>query len=183
MDRPTPSSASADRDETYLRLLAEHERALATYIYSLVNSAADAADILQECKLSMWRMFDRFEPGTDFRAWGRKIAIHQILNFRRAAKRRPDSPLDQAFIEAVAAEIDRRSDFLDQQADLLRLCLRKLPEEHRAVVVWRYYEECEVEEIAAKSERSTEAVYRLLSRIRKVLSDCIQRQLGAAPVT
>jgi RNA polymerase sigma-70 factor (ECF subfamily) len=174
---PTPS----DRDEKYLRLLAEHERSLATYVYSLVNSPADAADILQECKLSMWRMFDRFEPGTDFRAWGRKIAIHQILNFRRAAKRRPDSPLDQAFIEAVAAEMDRRSDQLDHKADILRYCLRKLPAPHRAIVVWRYFDECAIDEIAVKSERTEEAVYRLLSRIRKALNDCISRQLSAAP--
>ena len=178
MEAPPPTPA--DRDETYLRLLAEHERSLATYVYSLVNSPADAADILQECKLSMWRMFDRFEPGTDFRAWGRKIAIHQILNFRRAAKRRPDTPLDHAFIEAVAAEMDRRSEHLDRKADLLRLCLRKLPDDHRAIVVWRYFDECEIEEIAVKSERTAEAVYRLLSRIRRVLNDCISRQLTAA---
>lgn len=170
------------RDEAYLRLLAQHERAIAAYVYSLVNSPADAADILQECKLSMWRLFDRFEPGTDFRAWGRKIAIHQILNFRRAAKRRPDSPLDQAFIEAVAAELDRRSELLDRKADVLRLCLRKLPEPHRAIIVWRYYDECDIDEIAAKSQRTPDAVYRLLSRIRKVLSDCINRQLGTASV-
>ena len=33
---------------------------------------------------------------------------------------------------------------------------------HRKIVVWRYYEECGVEEIAAKSERTVEARYRLL---------------------
>lgn len=177
MDQPpTP----ADKDEAYLRLLAEHERSLAAYVYSLVNSAADAADILQECKLSMWRMFERFEPGTDFRAWSRKIAIHQILNFRRAEKRRPDSPVDQQFIEAVAAEIDRQSPLLDRKADALRLCLRKLPDAHRAIVIWRYYDEHDIAEIAARSERTEEAAYRLLSRIRKVLNHCISRQLGAA---
>jgi RNA polymerase sigma-70 factor (ECF subfamily) len=175
-----PQNPAPDKDELYLRLLAEHERSIAAYVYSLVNSPADAADILQECKLSMWRMFDRFEPGTDFRAWGRKIAVHQILNFRRAAKRRPDCPLDQQFIEAVAAEIDRRSDLLDEKADVLRLCLRKLPAPHRAIVVWRYYDECAIDEIAAKSARTEEAVYRLLSRIRKTLSECISRQLGTA---
>lgn len=181
MDLPPPTPG--DKDEAYLRLLAEHERSLATYIYSLVSSTADAADILQECKLSMWRMFDRFEPGTDFRAWGRKIAIHQILNFRRAAKRRPDTPLDHAFIEAVGAELDRRSEHLDRKADLLRLCLRKLPADHREVVLWRYFDECEVTEVAAKAGRTEEAVYRLLSRIRKVLNDCISRQLvtGGTP--
>jgi RNA polymerase sigma-70 factor (ECF subfamily) len=172
---PTP-----DRDETYLRLLAEHERALSAYVFSLVGSAADAADILQECKLALWRMFDRFEPGTNFLAWARTVALHQILNYRRAAKRRPESPHEREFIEAVAAEIDRRADDLDHRAELLRACLKKLPERHRAIVVWRYYEECEVEAIAAKSQRSVLAVYRLLSRIRENLNDCIRRQQAAA---
>ena len=173
---PTPP----DRDETYLRLLAEHERALAAYVYSLVRSPADAADILQECKLSLWRMFDRFEPGTDFRAWARKVALHQILNHRRAAKRRPDSPLEREFIEAIAADIDRRADVLDQRAEVLRTCLRKLPPEHRALVVWRYYDECAIDELASRTQRSEEAIYRLLSRIRKALNDCIRRQLSVA---
>ena len=177
----TPSpNPSPDRDEAYLRLLAEHERALRAYVFSLVGSPADAADILQECKLALWRMFDRFEPGTDFRAWARTVALHQILNFRRAAKRRPESPHEREFIEAVAAEMDRRADDFDRRAEWLRHCLKKLPEHHRAMVVWRYYDECDVETIAAKSERTVLAVYRLLSRIRETLNDCICRQQAAA---
>jgi RNA polymerase sigma-70 factor (ECF subfamily) len=178
MDAPPPDSPA--RDEVYLRLLAEHERALSAYVFSLVNSRADAADILQECKLTLWRMFERFEPGTNFLAWARTVALHQILNYRRAAKRRPESPHERDFIEAVAAEVDRRSDELNRRAELLRHCLKKLPERHRAIVEWRYYDECEIETIAAKSDRSVLAVYRLLSRIREALNDCISRQLAGS---
>ncbi|MEY2879425.1 MAG: hypothetical protein RLZZ15_1805 [Verrucomicrobiota bacterium] len=177
---PMPPSDSAARDEAYLRLLAEHERALSAYVFSLVGSAADAADILQECKLALWRMFDRFEPGTNFLAWARTVALHQILNYRRAVKRRPESPHEREFIEAVAAEIDRHADHFDQRAELLRRCLKKLPERHRAIVVWRYFDECDVETIATKSDRSVLAVYRLLSRIREALNACINREQAAA---
>ena len=174
------NSSSVDRDEAYLRLLAQHERALSAYVFSLVGSAADAADILQECKLALWRMFDRFKPGTDFRAWARTVALHQILNYRRATKRRPELPHECEFIEAVAAEIDRRADDFERRAELLHLCLQKLPAHHRAIVVWRYYDGCDIEAIAAKSQRSVLAVYRLLSRLRETLSDCIRRELAAA---
>ena len=85
-------------------------------------------------------------------------------------KKLPNAELEEQFIEVVAAEIDRRADLLDRKADALRICLRKLPEAHRKIVVWRYYEDCGVEEIAAKSERTVEAVYRLLSRIREAYS-------------
>jgi RNA polymerase sigma-70 factor (ECF subfamily) len=176
---PTPDAADT-HGEMFLRTLAEHERWLAAYVYSLVTREADADDILQECKITLWKRFPTFTPGTHFRAWARTIALHQVLNYRRSEQRRPWSVLDREFIEAVAAEIDRRSDLLDRQVDSLRHCLRKLPEAHRAIVVWRYYEECGIDEIAAKTGRSMEAVYRLLSRIRVALNECIHRQLAIA---
>lgn len=183
---PHESAASApndDRGEIFLRTLAEHERWLAAYVYSLVSRAADADDILQECKVTLWKQFSTFTPGTNFRAWARTIALHQILNYRRAEQRRPWSPLDQQFIESIAGEIERRGEQLERKADSLRACLRKLPEAHRAVVVSRYYEERTIDEIAAQSGRTSEAVYRLLSRIRAVLNECINRQLAVAPRT
>ena len=117
--------------EDYLQLLVEHERPLEMYVHSLVNSADDADDIVQECKVVMWRHFGKFDVGTNFLAWARKIALNQILNYRRKEKRRATSAVDQAFIESVAAEIEKRSDHLEHRAEALRDCLRKLPQAHR----------------------------------------------------
>ena len=173
-----PPDSSDQQTENYLRLLTQHDRWLATYVYSLVHDRADADEILQDCKVAMWKQFAKFEPGTNFRAWARKFATHHILNYRRSEKRRPQTVIDDEFIEAVAGEIDRRAGAFDGRAEALQTCLRKLPEAHRKIIVWRYYEDCGVEEIAAKSERSVEAVYRLLSRIRTVLNECVSRQLA-----
>ena len=167
--------APPEDPEAYLRQLAQHERWLATYVYSLVAHSHDAEDVLQEVKLTLWRQFARFEAGTNFRAWARTIALHQVLNFRRSAKRHAGTALEEVFVEAVALELDRQSLALESQSDLLGRCLQKLPEAHRKLIVWRYYEDCSVAEIATRSRRSVEAVYRLLSRIRAVLSDCVQR--------
>ena len=168
-------TAPPENPEAYLRQLAQHERWLATYVYSLVAHSFDAEDILQEVKLTLWRQFAKFQPDTNFRAWARTIALHQILNFRRAAKRHSGAALEEVFIEAVAMELDRQSFALEGQSEVLGRCLQKLPEAHRKLIVWRYYEDCPVAEIAARSRRTVEAVYRLLSRIRAVLSECVQR--------
>jgi len=165
--------------EEFLRLLAEHERALSSYVHSLVPGTADAQDILQECRVVLWRQFAKFEAGTNFIAWARKIALHQILNYRRSQKRRPLAAVDQAFIESVAAEIDQRSGDLEQRAEALRHCLRKLPQPHLKAIAWRYYDACPIEEIADKTRRSEGAVYRLLSRIRQVLNDCVTRTMAS----
>jgi len=166
------------RTEAYLRLLAANEKALAAYVYSLVpSSLSDADDVLQECKIVMWKNFGKFEPGTDFRAWSRKIALHQILNYRRSSKRRPVQAIEQEFLEAVAAEMERQAEDLDHRAEALRECLKKLPKPHQQAIVLRYYEEFEIEDIAEKTGKTSGAAYRLLSRIRKALSDCVTRQL------
>ncbi|MES2693045.1 MAG: sigma-70 family RNA polymerase sigma factor [Verrucomicrobiota bacterium] len=169
-----------EHGEAFLRLLAGHERWLAAYVYSLVSRQADADDILQECKVVMWKQFSSFTAGTNFRAWARTIALHQVLNYRRSEQRKPFSTLDREFIEAIAAEMDKRGEQLERKADGLRDCLRKLPEAHRAIVLSRYYEESSVEDIAAHSGRTVEAVYRLLSRIRVALNACIDRHLAAS---
>jgi RNA polymerase sigma-70 factor (ECF subfamily) len=169
-----PESATED----FLRLLGQHERHLAAFVYSLVPRAADADDILQDAKVTMWREFGRFEPGTNFRAWARRIVTHQVLNFRRAVQRRPNPALEDSFIEAVAAEIDRQAGELDRRSDALQHCLQKLSDPHRKIIVWRYFDNCGIDEIATRTQRSAEAVYQLLSRIRGMLNECVSRQLA-----
>jgi RNA polymerase sigma-70 factor (ECF subfamily) len=166
---------SGELTEAYLRLLATIERSLSTYVFGLVASGSDAQDILQEVRITMWKHFPTFEPGTNARAWAHRIALNHILNYRRSEKKRPNLSLDEAFLEAVTAEIDRQGDRLDQQSEALKDCLRKLPEPHRKIILWRYYEDCGINEIAQKSQRTVDAVYRLLSRIRETLQECVQR--------
>ncbi len=175
-----PSQDPDHTTETYLQLLNEHGKALAGYVHTLVNHPSDAEDILQACRLTMWNKFSDFEIGTNFLAWARKIAFHQILNYRRSQKRKPVFSSDPAFLEAVAVEIDRQSETLDARSEALRHCLRQLPENQRRTILLRYHDGFEIGEIARQTDRTEGAVYRLLSRIRQSLNDCINTRLQAA---
>ncbi|MBL9117336.1 MAG: sigma-70 family RNA polymerase sigma factor [Verrucomicrobiaceae bacterium] len=175
MSGPEPTT---EQTEAYLRLLSEHERWLAGYVFSLVPHAADGEDILQEVKLTMWRQFGRFELGSNFKAWARTIATHAVLNYRRAVKKRSHPELEDAFIEAVAAETTHQADHLEDRGEALQYCLAKLPDNQRRVISWRYFDDCGVDEIAQKAGRSAEAVYQMLSRIRTALNECIERRLA-----
>jgi RNA polymerase sigma-70 factor (ECF subfamily) len=168
-------SFSPENTEHFLRELSRNERWLRTYVFSLVSHSFDAEDILQEVKLTLWRQFANFEAGTNFRAWARTIALHQILNFRRSRNRQTGNPLEEKFVEALALELDRQAGSLERQAERLAHCLQKLPPEQRNLVLWRYFEDCSIGEIALRARRSTEAVYRSLSRIRETLAACLRR--------
>ena len=181
MNPPDPESSPAtdadDRTEEYLRLLNENERALAAYVHSLVREPSDAQDILQETRLVMWRCFDAFQPGTNFRAWGRKIAFHQILAHRRKVRR--TVALSEECLEMLASEMDRGEARHDRQAEALRHCVKKLSRPHRQIFLMRYSREMSIEDIAAAVNRTEGAVYRLLSRLRAGLQECVGKGAGS----
>jgi RNA polymerase sigma-70 factor (ECF subfamily) len=61
----------------------------------------------------------------------------------------------------------------------LRECLQQLPDSQRQTILLRYYEDDDIAKIAAKTKRTEGAVYRLLSRIRTALNECISARLAS----
>jgi len=165
-------AADPDRTEVFIRLLTEQERNLGRYAMTLVPSAPDADDILQEAKVVMWRTFDRFELGTSSEAWGRRIVFRQVLKFRRQPARRVQ-PLSEQTLELVAVEFATSEEHLDKRILALSGCVSKLSGEHRCILQLRYHEELSIDRIAEQLGRTSGAVYRVLSRIRCALHECV----------
>jgi RNA polymerase sigma-70 factor (ECF subfamily) len=167
-----------DRTTDFLKLLTAHERALSLYVHSLVPRDSAAEDILQQTKLLLWKHFDDFEMGTNFLAWARKTAFHQILTHRRQ-KKREHLPLDEVSLEALGTAVSELAGEIPQRHDALRHCLAKLPTEHRQLIMLRYFEDLEIEQVAERVKRTEAAVYRALSRVRMSLMECVQQQIAA----
>lgn len=166
--------------EEFVSLLASHERVLGAYVMTMVPNAADADDILQDAKVVMWRAFAQFQTGTNFGAWARKICFHQVLSFRKRRHRDKLSFSDE-FLTAIAGEIEDSTDHLEQRERALHHCLLKLGKEHREVLDLRYGKNLELEEMSKLLDRTTTALYRLLSRIRHALHGCITQTLAETP--
>ena len=165
-----------DRTQEFLELLTRHDRALGVYVYSLVPVAHDADDILQQTKMILWRCFEQYESGTNFLAWARKTAFHQVLTHRRQ-KKREATPLSDEVLEMLHDEVSKLSDGGDRRGEALRHCLGRLPAAHRQLVTLRYYEDLEIEGVAERIRSTVGAVYRALSRIRLSLLTCVENEL------
>lgn len=166
-----------DRAEEFVFLLARHERLLGAYVMTMVPHPQDADDILQEAKVVMWRNFSKFELGTNFGAWARKVAFHQVLAYRKR-KHRDRLDFSEDFLRAVADEAETSSPQLEQRERLLHDCMAKLPEDHRDVVSLRYHEGLSLEDMATRLGRTVGALYRQLSRVRQVLHECVTKNLN-----
>ena len=169
---------SFDRTTQFLELLNAHDRALCLYVYGLVPKDSEAEDILQQTKMLLWKHFSDFELGTHFLAWARKTAFHQVLTHRRK-KKREHVPLEEEALEALSAAVAELSEQSSARHEAVRICVSRLPAEHRQLIQLRYFQEMEIPDIAQKIERTEGAVYRALSRVRMTLMECVQKQTEA----
>jgi RNA polymerase sigma-70 factor, ECF subfamily len=62
----------------------------------------------------------------------------------------------------------------------LEVCLAKLSEADRALIRQRYHDRVPAGEAAREAGASRRAFFRNLERIRRLLLDCIRRQVGPA---
>src|SRR5215469_13698762 len=79
----------ADRAR-FTELTMEHMPALYSAALRMTRNPADAEDLVQETFLKAYRSFDRFEEGTNLKAWLYRILTNTFINSYRAAKRRPE---------------------------------------------------------------------------------------------
>lgn len=168
--------SAPDKTELFIVQLSQVERSLGLYVMTLVSRPEDAEDILQQAKLVMWRSFDQFQPGTNFGAWARKVAFHQVLTYRKRQKKSQLLVSDE-FLEIIANEAEHNDEVLEAQRQALNQCVKKLDPEHRTILNLRYHEDAEIDDIASQVNRTGGAVYRLLSRIRRNLHECVTRTL------
>jgi RNA polymerase sigma-70 factor (ECF subfamily) len=176
------SNFEADRRKLLVSLMTRHQRQIFGYIYTLVPDRNDAEDLLQETSVVICEKFDQFEEGTDFVAWACQIAYWRI-RYSRQKYARCKVVFNQEILDAVAQTAGTMTEELDDRHVALSNCLGKLHPRDRDLVLVRYEPGSGVEEAARASGRSLQAAYKALTRIRKLLMDCVSNQIasGAGP--
>ena len=189
--RISPEGISSEgRIELFVQLIGLHQYKIHRYLLSLVPNSHDADDLFQQTNLFLWREFDRFDEGTNFVSWACSVAYHEVLAWRKS-RSRERLVFSDDFLMAVSSQLDLASERIELRTQALVQCVEKLPKHHRELIQLRYGElrygelrygeQGRVEVIAEKVGRTTEAVYRMLSRIRRTLYDCVDQtlELGA----
>ncbi len=166
-----------DRTKELVLLMTQNQRRIFAYIYTLVPDRHAAEDILQETSLIICEKFHTFRPGSDFVAWANQIAWWQA----RAARTkfaRSKVVFDDTVLEAVAHTHSELAPEQDARHEALANCIKKLPTRDRELVMTRYEPGSSVDEAAQRSGRSLVAAYKALTRLRKVLHDCVLNQMS-----
>jgi RNA polymerase sigma-70 factor, ECF subfamily len=172
-------SERSDPTAEFLELYSHNYPRLQYYLMALLPIADDAADVLQETSLVLWKKFDTYETGTNFFAWACKIARLQALKHR---ERRGKSArvFSDELLETLADEaIDERwapGSLLPH----LGQCLERLSTRDQQLIQKRYQPGMSVAALAAEIGRTANSLSKSLGRIRRSLLECIERKQVAA---
>lgn len=154
-----------------------HMDALYNYALKMTGDSDDASDLIQDTYLKAFRFFDKFEKGTNCKAWLFRIMKNTYINTYRKNTKEPDKvDYDEVenFYENIKAsntdsahlEKDIYDNLLD---DELSGAITSLPEDFRTVVILADIEGFTYEEIADFIDVPVGTVRSRLHRARKML--------------
>ena len=126
-----------------------------------------AEDVIQEVYLQAWRSFDRFEEGTNCRAWLYKILFHCVSHQRRKWFRFPQLKETEEFLQANLTQPASIPEHLTDEEILT--ALDGIAQEFRSVVVLVDVEEFAYKEVAEILSIPIGTVMSRLSRGRAML--------------
>jgi RNA polymerase sigma-70 factor (ECF subfamily) len=167
----------------------EFERAALPHLSELYRTAArllgdssKAEDAVQETYLQAWRSFDRFQPGTNCRAWLFKIMMNTIHHQRRQWFNLRLVKDSDEILPQTAAAAPALPECLTDRAVLQ--ALDRIPPDYRAAVLLADVQEFSYKEVARLLNIPIGTVMSRLSRGRGLLREqlsAVARSYGIGP--
>jgi len=168
------------KKDDFIQLFNAHRRELLVYLATLLPTQSDIDDVFQEASLVLWREFDKFQMGTNFTAWATMIAFNRVRAWR-TQRSREVLTFSNALLHAISDDLITYPEYYQERLQALDGCVESLRPRHREILRRRYLEGLSIDSIAELSSQSTAAVYRMLSRIRQDLLDCVRRKVVDPP--
>jgi RNA polymerase sigma-70 factor (ECF subfamily) len=165
------SQVPVHADASFETEVARHLRTLREAARRLTGSVDEADDLVQDAVMRAWTFWDRFEPGSNSRAWLHRILVNTFINAYR--KRRRERDLYRAASEETRREVltalALRQAERDGLSDEVGAALRSLPTEFRAVVELVDLKDLSYREVASELGCPIGTVMSRLHRGRKQL--------------
>jgi RNA polymerase sigma-70 factor (ECF subfamily) len=164
----------APKREEFEREALVHLDTLFNVALRLTGNASDAEDLVQDTVAKAYRAWDKYEPGTNCRAWLVTILRNTFINQFRRESRRPsqvqfDSVEDINVFESVQDKDPEGSFYHSIVDDEVKRAIQDLPEEFRLPVVLSDVEGMSYAEIAEILELPVGTVKSRLFRGRRRL--------------
>ncbi|MFA5925789.1 MAG: RNA polymerase sigma factor [Parcubacteria group bacterium] len=171
--------AKAD-PESFGLLMERYQIPLFHYIRRLTQlPREDAEDLLQEVFIKIYRKLNEYDELLKFSSWAYRIAHNHIVDFFRKTGARPKtSSLEEYELAKMLKSKTNMAKELGSKDCLekIKICLEKMPLKYREILVLRFLEEKEYEEIMDILKKPKGTIATLIARGRKMLSANMKKE-------
>lgn len=148
---------SSGADEYISEIVSEYSQTLFKIAYTVLHSAADAEDIVQEVFIKLIKTDKRFNDKEHEKAWLIRVTVNMSRNLRKKlAKSEPASEMPDKSTQVENGVLG---------------AVMELEHKYRTIIHLYYYEGYSIKEIAAILHIPTATVGTRLARGRSVLKD------------
>lgn len=135
---------------------------------SLLGSEDDAADVVQDCFVTLWNDREKPRRVVNREAWCIMLVKRRCVDLLR--KRKPTVEIDE---RTLAVEVDDQA--AEERLQLAMELIDRLPERQAEAVRLKHFDAADTQQIAAQMHISEGNVYTLLSRAYSSLKQMIQQ--------
>ena len=177
---PEDSAAISIKRKEFEKEALPHMDALYRTALRMTKNDNDAQDLVQEGMTKAYRNWDKFEPGSNCRAWLFRIMTNIFINEYRSKSRAPVSvnvdEIDDDFLYGQLAALAPEQNpeqalFAKIFDDDIKSAIEELPEDFRIVVMLSFLEGFSYQEIADILDLQLGTVKSRLHRGRKLLQN------------
>lgn len=163
-------------------LVDRYQAKLTRYIARLgIRDPEDQLDVLQEIFLKTYRNLNGFDTSLQFSSWIYRIAHNEAISWYRKKNVRPEGHLiadSDEIISFISAKEEAADVVFDKSinAQMVNEALLKIDEKYREVIILRFFEHKEYEEISDILKIPVGSVGTLLHRGKKQLAAALNEE-------
>lgn len=166
-DEKLVEQALKGNKKAWFTLISRYEGAMYQYGIRMTGNSHDAADLMQEIFVSVFRSLARFTGEGSFKSWLYRIAHCRCIELYR--KRKPHDDIDDMQTPLSDAPCPEMQLSSDRESRALMAAMQQLPLSQKAVVELKFFGHFTFEEIAEQMDISTNtAKSRLYAALAKL---------------
>lgn len=160
-------------------IIERYESPLSRYIARLgIRQLEDREDVLQEIFIKVYKNLNGFDAGMKFSSWIYRIAHNEAISWYRKHSVRPEGHLiseSEEVLSIIKTDDKDQEALFDETVNTGKVseALEKIDQKYRDVLVLRYFEHLEYEEISDILKIPTGSVGTLIHRGKQQLRKLI----------
>ena len=158
-------------------LVRRHYKLIYSFLYRMVGDKELAKDLTQETFIKLLNNISKFRPSSEFRSWMLTVASNHAKDYLKS-KSYKDSRNTYEWYENDGSGSEKSVSSIfekNEKRNEIKEALEELPDFQREAILFKYYHDLKISEIASVTNTSVPTVKSRLNQGLKKLKSYLQR--------